>query len=134
MDTKHYDVFVIGSGIAGQTAAKKCAENNLKVAIADNREFGGTCSTRGCDPKKIILQFTDLLENANRLHDVGVKKIPKLSWKKIQKYKSNYTDSIPLSTEKKLTQLGIDLYHQSPEFLNENEIIVEGKKSPQLIL
>jgi len=128
MDTKHYDVFVIGSGIAGQTAAKKCAENNLKVAIADKREFGGTCSTRGCDPKKIILQFTDLLENANRLHDVGVKKVPKLSWKKIQKYKSNYTDSIPLSIEKKLTDLGIDLYHQSPEFLNENEIIVEGKK------
>ena len=127
MKTNHYDVFVIGSGIAGQTVAKKCVQNNLKVAIADKREFGGTCANRGCDPKKIIFQFTDLLEHTSRLKNVGIKKIPKLSWKKIQEYKTKFTNSIPISTEKKLTELGIDLYHQSPKFLNENEISVEGK-------
>ncbi len=52
MEENAFDVFVIGSGIAGQTVAKSCVEAGLKVAIADNREFGGTCANRGCDPKK----------------------------------------------------------------------------------
>ena len=32
MEDKKYHVFVIGSGIAGQTAAEICAKNGLKVA------------------------------------------------------------------------------------------------------
>src|SRR5690606_39027647 len=31
------------------------------------------------------------------------------------------------STEKNLTELGIDLFHQSPVFQNENQVLVEGK-------
>ncbi|MCG1037354.1 dihydrolipoyl dehydrogenase family protein [Polaribacter sargassicola] len=128
MESKHYDVFVIGSGVAGQTAAKVCAKNNLKVAIADKREFGGTCSNRGCDPKKILLQFADLVKKSKQLKGLGVKKIPKINWGKIQEFKSNYTNRIPKATEENLTELEIDLYHQSPKFITKNEITVEGKK------
>ena len=49
MKNKHYNVLVIGSGVAGQTAAEICINNNLSVAITDNREFGGVCANRGCD-------------------------------------------------------------------------------------
>ena len=55
MKIEEFDVFVIGSGIAGQVVAKSCAKANLKVAIADNREYGGTCANRGCDAKKVLL-------------------------------------------------------------------------------
>jgi glutathione reductase (NADPH) len=128
MKTKHYDVFVIGSGIAGQTAAKACAEKGLSVAIADKREFGGTCAIRGCDPKKVMIQFADLMQHAKQLESLGVKKLPKINWKTVQKFKSKFTDSVPKSTEKNLSGLGIDLYHQSPKFISETEIMVEGKK------
>lgn len=37
---KKFDVFVIGSGIAGQTVAKVCVAAGLKTAIADRREYG----------------------------------------------------------------------------------------------
>jgi len=127
MKTKHYNVFVIGSGVAGQTVAKACVKNNLTVAIADNREFGGTCSNRGCDPKKILLQFSGLLEESKRLESIGISKLPKIKWKSIQEFKNNYVKNIPAKTEENLQELNIDIYHQSPEFINENEILVEGK-------
>ncbi|PNW27192.1 dihydrolipoyl dehydrogenase family protein [Formosa algae] len=126
-ENKHYDVFVIGSGIAGQTAAKLCVKEGKTVAIADNRAFGGTCALRGCDPKKILLQFSELLHASQLLKDKGVSKLPKIKWKTVQKFKSSFTDSIPPSTEKDLVELGIDMYHQSPVFQSENEILIEGK-------
>ncbi|RLJ63393.1 glutathione reductase (NADPH) [Lacinutrix venerupis] len=127
MKTKHYNVFVIGSGIAGQTVAKACVKQKLTVAIADNREFGGTCANRGCDPKKIVIQFSALLEQSQRLEKIGVSKLPKISWKKVQQFKTQFVEDIPVETEESFKKLNIDLYHQSPEFINENEILVEGK-------
>ncbi|WP_225036130.1 dihydrolipoyl dehydrogenase family protein [Winogradskyella sp. SM1960] len=127
MGTKHYDVFVIGSGIAGQTAAKTCKQAGLTVAISDKREFGGTCATRGCDPKKVLIQFADLMQNTKQLEGLGIKQPPKIKWKAVQKFKKSFTKSIPLDTEKNLNDLGIDLYHQSPQFISKNEILVEGK-------
>ncbi len=127
MKTKHYNVFVIGSGIAGQTAAKACIASGLTVAISDKREFGGTCATRGCDPKKILMQFADLVQYSNQLKGFGIKKSPKINWKAVQKFKTSFTKPVPSSTENDLTDLGIDLYHQSPKFISKNEITVEGK-------
>ncbi|WP_417859790.1 dihydrolipoyl dehydrogenase family protein [Winogradskyella sediminis] len=127
METKHYNVFVIGSGIAGQTTATTCAKAGLTVAISDNRKFGGTCATRGCDPKKILMQFADLVKHSHQLEGLGIKKAPKIKWKKVQKFKTSFTKPIPSSTENDLIDLGIDLYHQSPKFISKNEVIVEGK-------
>ncbi|MGJ8591562.1 MAG: dihydrolipoyl dehydrogenase family protein [Aquaticitalea sp.] len=126
-ETKHYDVFVIGTGIAGQTAAKICIGEGMKVAMADNRGFGGTCAIRGCDPKKVLLQFSELVHKSHLLSNKGINKQPKVTWKTVQIFKSSFTDPVPPSTEKKLTDLGIELYHQSPVFQNENQILVEGK-------
>lgn len=128
METKHYDVFVIGSGIAGQTAAKIAAKQGKSVAITDIREFGGVCAQRGCDPKKILIQFADLVQKSKQLQNYGVDELPKIKWRNVQKFKSKFTKPVPLDTENDLVSIGIDLYHQSPKFVSETEIIVEGKK------
>jgi glutathione reductase (NADPH) len=128
MDEKKYDVFVIGSGIAGQTVAKACIEAGKKVAIADNREFGGTCSNRGCDPKKILLGAIEAFELSKNLKGKGIKKPTKIDWRQLQNYKRNFTTNIPASTERILKEMGIKLYHQSPKFLDEHTLSVEGKK------
>ncbi|WP_452220141.1 dihydrolipoyl dehydrogenase family protein [Lacinutrix salivirga] len=127
MESIHYNVFVIGSGIAGQTVAKACADQNLTVAIADKREFGGTCANRGCDPKKVLLQFADLVNTSNKLKDKGIAKAPKIKWKDVQKFKRSFTEVIPKATEDNLTSKNITLYHQSPKFKSNNEVVVEGK-------
>lgn len=127
MVPKHYDAFIIGSGIAGQTVAKTLAKEGLKVAVTDYREFGGTCANRGCDPKKILLQFADLVHYCRNLRESGVKELPEIDWKAVQNFKSKFTDPVPRSTEKDFKDMGISLYHQSPEFVDEKNISVEGK-------
>ncbi len=127
MKNKHYDVLVIGSGVAGQTAAEICIKNNLSVAITDNREFGGTCANRGCDSKRILLQFSELVYKSRNLKGLGVSTLPKLSWKQVQKFKRSFSNPIPPNTEEKLKTLGMSLYHQSPKFVSKNEVEIEGK-------
>lgn len=124
---KEYDVFVIGTGTAGKTVAKNSAEKGLKVAIADNREFGGTCSQRGCDPKKVLLGLTEILDRAKNMQGKGIAKLPENNWEDLMRFKQTFVTAVPAATEKDLTAKGIELYHQSPKFLDENTLSVEGK-------
>lgn len=127
MAINEYDVFVIGTGTAGKSVAYDCVSEGMKVAIADNREFGGTCSQRGCDPKKVIVGFTEAIQLAENLKGKGIISVPKIDWNALQKFKSTFTDAVPAVTERNLKEAGIEMYHQSPQFIDENTLSVEGK-------
>src|SRR5690554_2152437 len=127
MAQKEYDVFVIGTGTAGKTVAYDCAAEGMKVAIADNREFGGTCANRGCDPKKVLVGITEAMQLSENLKGKGIMSVPKIDWRALQKFKASFTDAVPAVTEKKLKEAGIEMYHQSPKFLAQNTLSVEGK-------
>lgn len=127
MGVEEFDVFVIGTGRSGKDVATACAEAGWRVAIADNQEFGGVCANRGCDPKKVLASFTEILQRAKQLEGNGITKLPEFSWKELQAFKLKFTDAIPFVNERKLKDKGIKLYHQSPAFLNENTLSVEGK-------
>ncbi|WP_010520888.1 dihydrolipoyl dehydrogenase family protein [Aquimarina agarivorans] len=128
MKKKTYDVFVIGSGVAGQTVAKICVENNMKVAISEIREFGGTCANRGCDPKKILLQFSDLLTYSEQLKENGVTSLPKIDWNQVQEFKEKLIGHIPEKTEAKLEKLKIDKYQGDAKFMNNTTLSISGKE------
>ncbi|MFT6094250.1 MAG: glutathione reductase (NADPH) [Pseudohongiellaceae bacterium] len=49
-----YDLFVIGAGSGGVRASRIAAGLGAKVAIAEERYFGGTCVNVGCVPKKLF--------------------------------------------------------------------------------
>ncbi len=127
MAFKEYDVFIIGTGTAGKNVAKDCVASGLKVGIADNREYGGTCANRGCDPKKVLLGITEIMDRAAKMKGKGITKAPEVSWEDAMAFKETFVNAVPASTEKNLDGLAIDLYHQSPRFLNENTLSVEGK-------
>jgi len=127
MAIKEFDVFVIGTGTAGKTVAYDCAADGMKVAIADNREFGGTCAQRGCDPKKVLVGITEAMQLSENLKGKGIVSVPKIDWTALQKFKASFTDAVPAFTEKKLKEAGIEMYHQSPKFLAQNTLSVEGK-------
>ena len=128
MKSSKYDVFVIGSGIAGQTVAAKCVKAGKKVAIAESKVLGGVCSNRGCDPKKVLLAPTEVVHAANRLHNKGIVEKVKTSWKDVMNFKKEFTEKVPESTEEKLKDLGITVFKESPYFINENTLFVEGKE------
>jgi glutathione reductase (NADPH) len=62
-----YDLFVIGGGSGGLAAAKRAAYYGARVAIAEPAYLGGTCTARGCIPKKLMVyasSFSQLFEDA----------------------------------------------------------------------
>jgi glutathione reductase (NADPH) len=55
----NYDLFVIGGGSAGVRCARISATHGAKVAIAEERFWGGTCVNVGCVPKKIMVNAAE---------------------------------------------------------------------------
>ena len=127
MAIEHYDVFIIGTGNAGKHVAYDAVDAGLRVAIADNREYGGTCANRGCDPKKVLVSITEILELSIDMQGKGVCDLPKINWQDLIAFKKTFTDAVPFTTERKLKDLGIKMYHQTPKFLDEKTLSVEGK-------
>ncbi|MCL7419478.1 MAG: glutathione-disulfide reductase [Methylobacter sp.] len=61
----HYDIdlFVIGGGSGGVRAARTAAGLGIRVALAENRHFGGTCVNLGCVPKKLFVYASHFRED-----------------------------------------------------------------------
>ena len=56
MKTYDYDLFVIGGGSGGVRAARVAASDvGVRVALAEEDRYGGTCVIRGCVPKKLMV-------------------------------------------------------------------------------
>ena len=67
MTKTDYDLFVIGGGSGGVRAARIAAGYGARVGIAEEYRFGGTCVSRGCVPKKLLVyasRFSDEFEDA----------------------------------------------------------------------
>ena len=54
-----YDLFVIGGGSAGVRCARIAAGHGARVAVAEDRFWGGTCVNIGCVPKKLLVQAAE---------------------------------------------------------------------------
>jgi glutathione reductase (NADPH) len=54
-----FDLFVIGGGSAGVRCARIAAGHGARVAIAEERFWGGTCVNVGCVPKKIMVNAAE---------------------------------------------------------------------------
>ena len=121
---KKYDVFVIGSGMAGMNIANRCAGKGLKVGITDELPYGGTCALRGCDPKKILLAPTEALHLSQNLSEKEIATLPKINWEKAKEYKQEFVDSMPPKIEKGYEKNGVDKFHQSAKFISENQLQV----------
>ncbi len=130
---KKFDVFVIGTGIAGTAIANACAQNNLKVGITDDRLYGGTCALRGCVPKKVMFGVTEVIESASRLMGKGIEKIPAINWDSLMFFKNSFVEPKPKNKEQNFKENGIETFHGGAKFISENQLkiddeIIEAKK------
>lgn len=58
----HFDVVVLGAGTGGYTAAVRCAQLGKRVAVVEERFWGGVCLNVGCIPSKALLRNAELVE------------------------------------------------------------------------
>ncbi|MGH7907255.1 MAG: FAD-dependent oxidoreductase, partial [Candidatus Binataceae bacterium] len=62
MASYDFDLFTIGAGSGGVRASRMSASYGARVAIAEERYFGGTCVNVGCIPKKLLVYAAEFGE------------------------------------------------------------------------
>src|SRR3954452_10736581 len=66
-----FDLFVIGGGSGGGRCARIAAGHGARVAIAEERFWGGTCVNVGCVPKKLMVMASEYGAAARDSHGFG---------------------------------------------------------------
>ncbi|MGB4589361.1 MAG: NAD(P)/FAD-dependent oxidoreductase [Clostridiaceae bacterium] len=125
---KKYDLIVIGTGVAGLTAAHTCREAGLTVAVIDKLPFGGTCALRACDPKKVLLGAAEIMDRVNRMNGLGIEEGSRVRWEDLMNFKRTFTKGFSENNEKGYLSAGIDTYHGVASFTSESEIIINDVK------
>lgn len=125
--TKKHDLIVIGAGMAGVSAANKCAAQGWDVAIVDALPYGGTCALRGCDPKKILRRGAEIIDSARLMRGKGIDAGDlTINWTELMKHKHGFTDEVPQNIEDGLTGNGVATLHAEARFTDKNRINIDG--------
>lgn len=124
---EEYDLFVIGAGMAGTTAANKCATQGWSVGIVDALPYGGTCALRGCDPKKILRRGAEVIDAARLMQDKGISNDGiSIDWSALMRHKRGFTDTVPQGIENELTGNGVTTFHGRARFTGPNQLEIDG--------
>lgn len=121
---KRYDLVVIGSGSAALAAALQVRAAGKSVAVIDFRPFGGTCTLRGCDPKKMLIAGASALDHARRMQGKGVTGDIQLDWPDLMGFKRGFTDPVPAQRVRRFREQQIDTYHGTARFTGRNTLRV----------
>ncbi len=123
-----YDVVVVGSGTAGQTAAYELKSKGLSVGLVDNADRpGGVCALAGCQAKKWFYEATELVARSGHLMGKGVDRPVSANWGDLLKQKNKFTSNVPDGTLSGLKEAGIDFIKGTASFTNDRTIEVNGK-------
>ncbi|MCQ4085360.1 NAD(P)/FAD-dependent oxidoreductase [Saccharibacillus sp. JS10] len=124
----HFDLIVLGTGSAGQNVATSCREKGWNVAIIDPRPFGGTCSQRGCDPKRVLAGAAELIGRSRNFTGKGIASENNIKWSDLMAFKQTFVEGIPESTEEKFKKAGIHYFHGTAFFVDPHQIQVGEQK------
>lgn len=79
-----FDAEIVGSGTSAYYAADGLRKAGRKIAIIDDRPFGGTCALRGWQPKKYLVCNAEAVAMADHLVGKGIAQAPRTDWKALQ--------------------------------------------------
>jgi glutathione reductase (NADPH) len=123
----HFDLIIVGTGVAGRTAAEEAARAGLSTAIVDCRPFGGTCALRGCEPKKVLTAAAEVPLRVRGQLGHGVLGEAKLDWHELIDFKRRFTDTQPDAFERRMREAGQTPVHGIARFTSPDALDVDGQ-------
>jgi len=121
---KIFDVLVIGTGTAGYTLAIALSKAGRRVAVVDNRPYGGTCAMRGCQPKKYLVAAAEVAHLSQQMSSIGIQPTAGIDWPSLMQSKSAFTDAVPARTTKDFQKAGIEQLHGTARFVSPDEVAI----------
>ena len=125
---ERYDLVVVGSGAGGGGVATRCARADWRVAVIDDEPYGGTCALRGCDPKKVLVGVSELIDWQRRMTGRGVTGDARVDWPALMEFKRTFTEPVPSRQEAAYKKLGIAIYHGTGRFTGPDRFLADGKE------
>ena len=123
-----YDVIVIGSGPGGYTAAIRASQLNLKVAVVEERDFGGTCLNRGCIPTKVMCHAANQIDSFKKSSAFGFEVNYNFNFSKLMDFKNKTVRKLSKGVETLLKSNNVAIYRGKSEFLDKNTININEEK------
>ncbi len=124
-----FDVIVIGSGTAGQTAAFDLAGEGYRVAVAENSPTpGGVCALKGCQAKKWFYETMEVVARTRHLMGKGITEPPRFSWEQVQQAKTRFTSKVPEGTIAGLKGSDITYLPGQARFVDAHTLHIDGRE------
>jgi glutathione reductase (NADPH) len=126
---ERYDFVAIGGGNTGLAASYRIAAAGKKVALVDKGPVGGLCGLAGCNPKKVLVRATEVLDEVRRAGEHGIEvQVNRVDWSRVIDRKKSFTDPVSAETEKSLSKKGVELIRGKASFVSPDAIEVDGRQ------
>ncbi len=127
MSSYEYDLFVIGAGSGGVRAARFAAGYGARVAIAEERDLGGTCVNVGCIPKKLFVyaaHYRDDFEDAAGFGwSVGERRF---RWERLRENKDREIARLNGVYERLLRNAGVEIFAERAVIVDPHTVELAG--------
>ena len=118
-----FDLFIIGAGSGGVRAARLAASEGMKVGVAEEYRYGGTCVIRGCVPKKLMVNAADFHDSLTDAKGFGWEiGSTSFSWEKFLSAKNKEIERLENIYCKILQNSGVQTFGLRAKFLSPNSI------------
>ncbi len=131
--TRKFDLVAIGTGSGASAVAGTCRAAGWQVAIIDSRPFGGTCALRGCDPKKVLVGASEVIDWTSRMKGKGIGgDAVRIEWPELMRFKRSFTGPVPKHREEGFAKAGISAFHGRARFVGPTaiqvgDVVLEGR-------
>lgn len=126
--TYQYDLFVIGAGSGGVRAARLSAEFGAKVAIAEDRYYGGTCVNVGCVPKKLFVYASHFAEDFETARSFGwTMDNARFGWQQLLTNKNREIERLNGVYQRILEGAGVEIMDDRATIVDAHTVNINGK-------
>jgi dihydrolipoamide dehydrogenase len=125
------DVAIVGGGPGGYAAAFRAADLGLDVTLIDDSgRVGGVCLFRGCIPSKALLHATQLIPEARRSSEMGIKFAePEIDLETMQKWKDRTVEKLAKGLANLCQKRGIEVVQARAAFEDSQTLRLSGTES-----